>query len=173
MPVTLLTGMSGTGKSTVIAELARRGHRAVDLDEDGWSHWAPCEGNPTGANPGHDWVWGEERLNGLLDAHKDEVLFIGGCAPNMGRFRPRIGHIVLLTAPIEVILERVAHRSSNPYGKTPEERDRIIANHKEVEPVLRQIATLVIDAAQPVDKVVAEVLQSAASRPAERAPFGS
>ncbi|MEO1678680.1 MAG: hypothetical protein AAFU80_11045 [Pseudomonadota bacterium] len=48
--IALITGMSGTGKSTVISELARQGHRALDLDQDGWSRWAPCEGDPTGAN---------------------------------------------------------------------------------------------------------------------------
>lgn len=35
----LLTGMSGTGKSTVIRELAARGYKAIDADDDGWSHW--------------------------------------------------------------------------------------------------------------------------------------
>jgi dephospho-CoA kinase len=33
----LLTGMSGTGKSSVIAELKRRGFAAIDMDEPGWS----------------------------------------------------------------------------------------------------------------------------------------
>ena len=32
----LVTGMSGTGKSTVLAELGRRGHRVVDTDAPGW-----------------------------------------------------------------------------------------------------------------------------------------
>jgi len=31
----LVTGMSGTGKSTVLGELRRRGHRVVDTDYDG------------------------------------------------------------------------------------------------------------------------------------------
>jgi len=30
--------MSGRGKSTVIAALAARGYRAIDADEDGYSH---------------------------------------------------------------------------------------------------------------------------------------
>jgi predicted ATPase len=33
----LITGMSGTGESTALAELARRGHRVVDTDVSGWS----------------------------------------------------------------------------------------------------------------------------------------
>jgi dephospho-CoA kinase len=33
----LITGMSGTGKSTALAELARRGHRVVDADLSAWS----------------------------------------------------------------------------------------------------------------------------------------
>ena len=51
----LLTGMSGTGKSTVIRELAARGYKAVNGD-DGWS-----EEGPDG-----DWVWREDRVQRLL-----------------------------------------------------------------------------------------------------------
>src|SRR5215469_11582320 len=35
----LITGMSGTGKSSVIHQLAARGFDAVDLDCDEFSHW--------------------------------------------------------------------------------------------------------------------------------------
>ncbi|HTZ43323.1 MAG TPA: hypothetical protein VMB79_05620 [Jatrophihabitans sp.] len=37
----LLTGMSGTGKSTVLGELGRRGHRVVDTDYGGWGEDRP------------------------------------------------------------------------------------------------------------------------------------
>jgi predicted ATPase len=32
----LITGMSGTGRTTVLEELRRRGHRTLDTDYDGW-----------------------------------------------------------------------------------------------------------------------------------------
>jgi dephospho-CoA kinase len=35
----LLTGMSGTGKSTALRVLGARGHRTVDTDTDRWSRW--------------------------------------------------------------------------------------------------------------------------------------
>lgn len=35
--------MSGTGKSTALVELARRGFRTVDTDEGGWSSWSESD----------------------------------------------------------------------------------------------------------------------------------
>ena len=36
----LITGISGTGKSTVTAALAAHGYRAIDADLPAFSHWA-------------------------------------------------------------------------------------------------------------------------------------
>lgn len=44
MTAVLLTGMSGTGKSTVIGELARRGFAAVDTDDGGFIEAVAVEG---------------------------------------------------------------------------------------------------------------------------------
>jgi dephospho-CoA kinase len=38
MPKVLITGMSGTGKSTALHVLHERGHRTVDTDTEQWSH---------------------------------------------------------------------------------------------------------------------------------------
>ena len=46
----LLTGMSGTGKSTLIHELGARGYKAIDTDSDEWSEWVQTPGD------GADWV---------------------------------------------------------------------------------------------------------------------
>ena len=87
----LITGMSGTGKSTVIQELASRGHPAHDLDTPEWSEWidaAPSDGlTPV---QGKDWVWRENRVRQLLSGSEEGTLFISGCAENMGRLFPLI-----------------------------------------------------------------------------------
>jgi len=44
--VVLVTGMSGTGKSSVLAEFARRGHRVVDTDGSGWIVEIPTPDGP-------------------------------------------------------------------------------------------------------------------------------
>ena len=54
-----LTGMSGTGKSAVISELAARGYKAIDTDYDGWSELVdvPASAGPTGHGAGKEWLW--------------------------------------------------------------------------------------------------------------------
>lgn len=156
----LITGMSGTGKTSTIRALAAMGCRAIDLDEDGWSGWVPCEGDPTGANPGHDWLWDEARLANLLDGAHDEALFVAGCAPNMGKFAPRFDQIVLLSAPTDVLLARIRFRVGNDYGKSPTEAARVLENLREVEPRLRQMATYELDAARPLGEVTEAILRA-------------
>ena len=153
----LITGMSGTGKSSVIIALRDAGHRAIDLDEGGWSGWIPSDGNPTGAKPGHDWLWDETRLKALLAEDHDTPLFVAGCAPNMGQFIQDFEVIVLLSAPLSTLLKRLRRRSGNTYGKAPREVAQIEMNHREIEPRLRRIATHEFDASRALPNVVSNI----------------
>lgn len=149
----LLTGMSGTGKSSVIAELRARDYPAVDMDEPGWSEHA-SDG---------DWLWREDRVQDLLERAAGDVLFLSGCATNQGRFYPWFDAIVLLSAPVAVLIARLTTRTNNPYGKRPEELAAVLGYVETVEPLLRRGATHEIDTCLPLDQVVAEVLRIAAS----------
>lgn len=159
----LLTGISGTGKSTVIEELAARGYKAVDADTDEFSEWveiiedADTPGSPV--EPGRDWVWREDRIQELLSTQGSDMLFLSGCAMNMGKFLPQFDHVILLSAPAEVIAARLATRTNNPYGKHPDEVARVLDLQVSVEPVLRRAAGHEIDTSAGLDAVVATVLQ--------------
>jgi dephospho-CoA kinase len=145
----LITGMSGTGKSTVIEELAARGYRAVDIDSPEWSEYAP-DG---------DWIWREDRVQALLDSlGEDDILFLSGCAENQGKFYPWFDKVVLLSAPAEVITERLRTRTNNAYGKRPEELAATLGYLETVELLLRRGADHEIDTRAPLEAVVAEVL---------------
>ena len=102
----LVTGMSGTGKSSALEALAGRGFRIVETDVDGWSEWV--DGEDAG------WFWREDRMAELLAADGDRTLFVSGCVSNQGRFYDRFDAVVLLSAPADVLLERIGGRERNP-----------------------------------------------------------
>jgi dephospho-CoA kinase len=154
--------MSGTGKSSALAGLERRGHRVVDTDYGGYAE-----------ERGGEQLWREDRIEALLDEADDGVLFVAGCVANQGRFYPRFDVVVLLSAPVEVILDRLARRRSNPFGRRAEERARILGDLAAVEPLLRAGATLEIDTRRPLDEVVGELERIAGVDPGDRGTGGA
>jgi dephospho-CoA kinase len=148
----LLTGMSGTGKSSVIHALAARGYKAVDAD-DGW-----CESLPDGRQR-----WREDAIDQLLATEDADVLFVAGCEENQVRFHPRFDLIILLSAPAEVVVERLASRTSNCFGKSPGDLGRVLDDLRAVEPLLRKTADHEIRTAKPLSHVVTEVLRLASA----------
>ncbi|HZE18194.1 MAG TPA: AAA family ATPase, partial [Mycobacterium sp.] len=88
----LVTGMSGTGKSTALTELERRGHRVIDTDHPGWIVETHTASGPEG-------LWGLEQIKALIDGHCTGWLFISGCVANQGAVYDRFDAVVLLSAP--------------------------------------------------------------------------
>lgn len=155
----LVTGMSGTGKSTVLAELARRGFETVDTDEPGWTRWSDED---------EGYLWIEERIAELLSRDRATTLYVSGTVSNQGRFYDDFDAVVLLSAPAAVLLRRIERRTTNPYGKNPSERELIRRHVVEVEPLLRATCTHELDATRPVavlaDGLVAIGAEVAATR---------
>jgi len=159
----LVTGVSGVGKSTVVARLAELGFRAVDLDSPEWSEWvdSPDGEGPSPLQPGKDWVWREDRVQELLAEDGEGALFVSGCAPNLGVFRARFDGVVLLSVAAKVMAERLVHRTTNAYGKHPEELARSLEFKETIEPLLRATADLELDSSEPLEQVVAEIVRFA------------
>src|SRR3954451_14640189 len=99
--------MSGTGKSTALAELGRQGFRVVDTDDPPWTEWAEADGG---------YVWREDLISGLLAEEGGPPLFVSGTVSNQGRFYGHFDAVVLLSAPAEILLQRIERRTTNEYG---------------------------------------------------------
>lgn len=143
----LVTGMSGVGKSSLLVELGRRGHRVVDTDYDGYSEWL-----------GGEQLWREARIQQLLTAHDSGLLFISGTARNQVKFYPQLDHVVLLSAPVPLLVQRLTRRTNNPYGKDPAELAEALRLQQTIEPILREHAALEVDTSVPVAQVADSVL---------------
>jgi shikimate kinase len=143
----LITGMSGVGKSSVLQELARRGYRTVDTDYGDYHETIDRET-----------LWREDRIDALLSQEHDGPLFVQGTTRNQVRFYPRFDDIVLLSAPADVLIERLTTRTTNPYGKDPAEIAETLGYLENVEPLLREAATLEVVTTVPVEQVADIIL---------------
>ncbi|WP_314215825.1 AAA family ATPase [Pseudarthrobacter equi] len=137
----LITGMSGAGKTTLLHELSRRGYRTVDTDYDGW------------VLP--DGTWDELRISALLAS--STPLVVSGTVENQGRFYDCFSAVILLSAPLEVLLQRVSGRTNNTYGRSEADQSAIRQYVLDVEPLLRSGATLELDARREVTDLADEV----------------
>jgi hypothetical protein len=154
--------MSGTGKSSALAELGRRGYRVVDTDDPGWREYREDVESSDELHRG-EWLWVDERMTTLLDSDDGRSLFVAGCSANQSKFYERFDAVVLLSAPADVILDRIAHRTTNNYGKSRLERAMILDDLANVEPLLRASCTHELDAGRPLDAVVADLIALASS----------
>jgi hypothetical protein len=101
----------------------------------------------------------EERITDLLRVDDARTLFVQGCVRNQGKFYDRFDSVVLLSATVEVVLDRIAYRATNEYGKAHAERDLILHHLETVEPLLRAGCTHELDASRPRYEVVADLIE--------------
>ena len=154
--------MAGTGKTSALAELARRGYRVVDTDQPGWREYRRYV-EPLDELHRGEYLWVEERVARLLDSDEHRSLFVAGGVRNQSKFYDRFDAVVLLSAPAKVLLDRVARRTANEYGKTPSERAEILVDLAEVEPLLRRECTHELDASRPLADTVADLIAIASA----------
>ena len=133
----------------MLAELAARGYACVDTDYDGYT-----------VDTGDERLWDEDGVSALLDREVPgtAALFVQGTTRNQVGFYHRFDHIVLLSAPAEVIVERLTTRSTNPYGLHAEDIAETLENLEEVEPLLRSACTLEVITTLSVARVADAVL---------------
>ena len=105
--------------------------------------------------------WREDAIGQLLDTEDADVLFVAGCEENQVRLHPRFDLIILLSAPVGVLAERLASRTTNSFGRAPGDLARVLDDLQAVEPLLRKAATHEIRTTMPLGDVVAEVLHLA------------
>jgi shikimate kinase len=147
----LLTGVSGAGKSSLVNELRRRGYLAYDADDDRFT-----EPGPDGT-----WGWRQGLVRSLFDRHDNRLLYFAGCSEEQAQFE--FDFKVLLTAPVEVLLERLRTRTTNTFGKSQTDQARVLADMEWVLPLLTSSADLIVDTT-PVSAVADVVVDAIASR---------
>jgi broad-specificity NMP kinase len=165
----LITGFPGTGKTSIAAELKKRGHAAYDTENmRGLMH---TESRITGKHihrPNkvpRDWYdlagaynWDPLKLSKLLQSSGDK--FICAKAHNQPDFYDMFQHIFLLTLDFTELIQRLRSREGNAIGKTDQELSDILIHREHFEQSLLNHGATPINVARPLKEVVDSILAS-------------
>jgi adenylate kinase family enzyme len=159
------TGVSGTGKSTITAELKKRGLNAFDLD-DGFCSWKNIETGKE-ADPKdkdnenfyneNDWYCNIEKLQELISQQKDTI-FVFGTSANQDDFLKLFDRVFLLKCTPEIFTQRITSRTNNSYGKRPSELENELRWFEEFNTHLIEQGSIIIDTEKPIEAVADEIV---------------
>jgi dephospho-CoA kinase len=168
MPKIYITGVSGTGKSTLATELNKRGILAFDVDAvPGLCHWQNKETKEKGDYAygadkewlvADNWVADEEQLSKLLK--KADTVVVLGLTSNQEGYFHLFDRIFLLQCPPEVFLSRIDARTNNDFGKGSAEQEHILSWYKNFEKRMIDQGVVPVNTEQPIEIIADIILES-------------
>lgn len=169
MGLVWITGVSGTGKSTLRVELASRGYQSFDADEDGIAAWHlrstgeevydPGGGNhPDSWLENHCWTINLARVEQLARMARDQVVFLCGSVENEDEVWELFDIVICLVLEESTLRERLATRITNKFGKAPVELEAILGWNRTIEATYREFGAIIVNADRTLAEVVDQVL---------------
>lgn len=157
----LITGVAGSGKSTLEKRFRREGYITVDID-DGYAEWRhaatdevlPYTPDEPGWHEVAEWAVKTDDLRAFFDTHPAEPVYVFGSFARMKRVVGLFDDIFLLEYPNEATMrERIAEREGG-YGKHPGELARIASYVRPYQDKMKQHGASAIDCTLPIEQIV-------------------
>jgi gluconate kinase len=170
----LITGTSGTGKSTIAKSLEKLGYDVIDTDHDYfngssiayWKNktsslavdlpWPP----PTNWSDKNDWVWRIDKLKQRLDAINESVIFVCGDSRNKLDSFHLFRKVFVLKADNDTLHKRLQSRTDNLFGQSESEFRWVLGQNKIIVEEVKSAGGIVVDATKPLDQVIKDILDN-------------
>jgi dephospho-CoA kinase len=169
MPLFLITGMPGSGKSTVCAELKAKGYEAYDGDEDHLAKWyniatgAAVKREDEERTPefvqAHSRDMSRETVEELVSKARDKPVFLCADPENEDELRDLFSQIFALVVDEDTRKHRLATRTNNKWGKLPHEVEYSQAFQQKWEADYKKFAYITLDSSQPPGTLVDQILE--------------
>jgi len=180
MALVWVTGSSGAGKSTACALLKSRGELAVDADWEGYSYWVerttgqivtdPPYPVPSGWLDRFGWRISRAKVGALSTSVHDTTAFLCGSAENEVDVWDLFDQMICLVVDNETLRDRLGTRTTNAFGKHPEELAAALGWNDDVEATYRGLGATIIDGTQAPPDVADAILAASAAIVPKRPP---
>lgn len=169
MSLIYVTGIAGSGKSTVCTELKKRGYETQEGD-DGLSDFYDNGTGEVARRPvdvaertiewrsKHTWKMSRDKLLHLKANSNGKTAFVCGVASNEDEYLDVFDKIFALTVDIDTLKQRINDRDDHSFGKLPNEMDIILEWQQGVRDHYHKVGAQVIDATKPLNVVVDEIV---------------
>jgi hypothetical protein len=166
----LVEGLSGTGKTSVADELARRGHHVVHGDRELAYAGDPETGEPVVGGGHENHLWDLDRVRALVADHRRPATFFCGGSRNVTRVLDLFDEVFVLQVDLGTLNRRLDARPDEEWGGgNPTERALIARFHASGEDVPDGVA---VDATAPLAQVVDAILDRCRTDPDPAEPRG-
>jgi broad-specificity NMP kinase len=166
-----VTGSSGVGKSTVCTLLKGLGELAVDADWDGYNHWFdrssgqvvvdPLYPAPAGWLERFAWRISRAEVEALAARMTDKTAFLCGSVENEVDVWDLFDLVVCVVVDNETLRDRLLTRTTNAFGKHPEELAAALSWNDGAESTYRRLGARIIDGRRPPAEVADAILAAA------------
>jgi broad-specificity NMP kinase len=173
-----ITGISGTGKSTIRHELKKRGYAAYDTDEDKFRAWYN-KSTDERAKDQKAWVdtdteWRKqywlkierpkvEELARSAD-NEEQPVFLCGTTPNDNDVWDLFDKVISLSISNQELTKRLAGRTNNDYGKHPDDLSDILGWNKDIDERMASYGAIIVNAERPLSEVVDEIISKSSEK---------
>ena len=164
-----ITGISGTGKTTIAKKLAEQGFCAISIDEVldlcFWINKQTKEKITIEVElnkdfiDAHDWVCDIESLKNLINKQGAELIFVLGIAANQNDFLNLFDEVLLLQCSPETFIARIENRTDNDFGKDKTAQETILNSYQAFEKEMLERGATPINVEGSIDEVVEKILK--------------
>lgn len=164
-----ITGVSGTGKSTVVEHLQAKGIHAIDIDAVPglcrWIHTGTKEVAHWHSGIGseffetHQYICDREKLIELMNQSSGPVVVAGVSDTQADNLFDLFDKIFLFRCDEDIFFGRIKDRTNHDFGKHESEQEMIRGWYKEFEQEMLDKGAVPIDTNQPIDAIVQRILQ--------------
>jgi dephospho-CoA kinase len=172
MPLIYISGVSATGKSTLLKALSQKGYETYDTDDGNLASWySKRTGKPT-RRPAdamdrtdkwyatHRWMLSKERVETIAKGSEGRIVFMCGSTLSDIDVWDVFAKVICLTIDESTLKHRLLNRTSNDWGKIPAEFNHVLGWREPWEERNRKLGAVMVDATQPINDIVTAILET-------------